>query len=137
MVAVEVWRPAPGQPPRPVLTPDGRAVVGHPIAILARGPGSASGTIDRRYVIPLPMTFASARPLPPPGAPPGPPGTMPPPPPAAGPGSPPIAGPNGQPASESSDGQEAGTADSLYDAWSASEPPVEGDGTGNGAALQR
>lgn len=141
LVAVEVTPAGPGQPPRPVMTPDRRAIVGHPIAIVARGPRSASGTIDTRYVVALPMAFAAAgrtepgpppapQPWPPPGSAPdsGPPGS----------GPPGNTAPTAQPPADrrtaSTDPPDDGTTDSLYQAWSATEAPVDGNGDQRGDA---
>jgi hypothetical protein len=144
LVAVQVFAPAPGQAPQAVLTRDGRAVVGHPIAIVARGPASATATVNRRYWVALPMAFAglSVQPQGPGGQMPdgqvpdgqGPGGQMPDGqmPGGQGPGGqgPGGQGPGGQdPGGPQASGEpaEPGETDSLWEAFQGVESPTQGD----------
>jgi hypothetical protein len=123
LVAMQVAPAAPGQPPRPVVTPDQRAIVGHPIAIVMRGPRLAVGTIDWRYVVPLPMRFAGLAGAPPPGPPDGgPPGSGPP---GRRPDLPPGGGP---PGASSQPPEDSDTTDSLYEASRGVELPAQDEG---------
>lgn len=157
LVAVQVAPLGAGQAPTPVLTPDGRGVLGHPIAIVRRGRGSVTGVIDFRFAVALPMAFAGvvrqAAPSagPPPGAPmdaPGAPGAppgaappagqpqgVPPPPPGAVPPPPGrVTVASGQrPETGTDDEADDGTTDSLLEAYQSIEAPVDGNGQPNAA----